>query len=241
MNTLLRRRMQIFGAWSGIGGLFVVTVGILAIAQFLPLHEPTFDAETIAAIYQDTPVRIRFGMIALMFGAMLFLPFAAALADQISQFEGRTGPISILAGLGGFSLGMFGFYSAIWYLILAFRPERSPELSLLLSDAAWLQLVGGASLCLPLFLAVAIVAFSDKRHAPLFPRWFGWASVFFVLSAIPSSQLVFFFRSGPLAWDGVIGFWLPTAELVTWFFLVAYLMTCAATNKENETVISPRD
>src|SRR5687768_7019563 len=104
--TLLRRRMQLVGAWSGLGALLMVMLGIWGFAGFIPLHDPGFDAYTIASIYRDNPVSIRFGMIVLMFGAMLFLPFAAALTDQISEFEGRTGPLSLLAALGGFSLAM---------------------------------------------------------------------------------------------------------------------------------------
>lgn len=238
MNIPLRQGIQIFGAWSGVSGLFLAMVGVWAFAGFFPLHEPESNANTIAAIYRDHPVTIRFGMVILMFGAMLFLPFAAVLADQISDFEKRTGPLAILAALGGFSLGMFGFYAGIWYLILSFRPERSAELSQLLNDGAWLQLVGGASLCSPLFLAVAIVALADKRPAPLFPRWAGWATLFVLLSAVPSSQLIFFFRSGPLAWNGAIGFWLPTVELTAWLVLMACLMTRAARSSSIGTTIN---
>lgn len=203
MNDPMRRRLQVFGAWSGIGALAMISAGFWFVAGFFPLHDPGMDAEGIAKIYQEHPIRIRFGMVILMFSGVLFTTFGAGLADQISQFEKRTGPLSIFAMLGAYSFSIFVFYSAIWYLVTAFRIERGAELILIFNDAAWLQFVGGASLVVPLFVSVAIVAFADMRPKPLYPRWMGWVSIYVVLTAVPSATFVFFFRSGPFAWNGL--------------------------------------
>lgn len=228
MDDSMRRRLQVLGAWSGVGAIGAILVGFWAVAGFLPLHAPTMDAEAIAGIYQEHSLRIRLGMVILMFGSMLFTPFGAALSDQISEFEKRTGPLSILVMFGAYSFSIFGFYSGIWYLVTAFRPERGAALTLIFSDSAWLQFVGGAALGVPLFASVAIVAFADTRPRPLYPRWIAWVTTFVLLTAIPSSQLVFFFREGPLAWNGLIGFWLPAVDLGIWLTLMAYVMLRAA-------------
>jgi hypothetical protein len=228
MDDSMRRRLQACGAWCGIGAIVTLLIGFWVVAGFLPLHGPTMHSETIAKIYQEHPLRIRFGMVILMFGSMLFTPFGAALADQISEFEKKTGPLSILVMFGAYSFSIFGFYSGIWYIVTAFRPERSAELTLIFSDSAWLQFVGGASLGVPLFASVAVVAFADTRQRPLYPRWIAWVTTFVLLTAIPSSQLVFFFREGPFAWNGVIGFWLPAVDLGLWLALMVHVMLRAA-------------
>jgi hypothetical protein len=197
------------------------------------------DAETIANIYRSHPVRMRFGFVVAMFGIMLFIPFGAALASQISRFEKRVGMLSISAAFGSFSLSMFGFYSAIWWLVTAFRPERDPEITLTLSDSAWLQFVGGASLCLPLFVAVAVVAFTGGGSTALYPRWLGWLTTLIILMIIPCSQMAFFFYSGPGAWNGLLPFWVANSDLTVWLIAMVYVMVRAARTADAQDTPHP--
>jgi hypothetical protein len=208
--------------------MIVVFIGFFGVAGFLPLHSPSMDAVTIADIYRDHPVRIRFGFVIVMFGVMLLLPFGAALSQQISRFEKRFGFLSIAAALGSYALAMFAFYAAIWWLVTAFRPTRNPELTQAFNDSAWLQFVGAASLCVPLFVCPAIAAFADGSPDPLYPRYVGWFTALVTFSAVPCSQFAFYFHTGPGAWNGIVSFWIPFVDIAAWFAMMAYVMIKAA-------------
>jgi hypothetical protein len=123
---------------------------------------------------------------------------------------------------------MFAFYAAIWWLVTAFRPDRNPELTQAFNDSAWLQFVGAASLCVPLFVCPTIVAFADRSATPLYPRYIGWVTVLVTFSAVPCSQFAFYFHTGPGAWNGIISFWIPFVDIAAWFFMMAFVMIKAA-------------
>ncbi len=66
---------------------------------------------------------------------------------------------------------MLTFYPPLWWLTAAFRPEvRSPELTWLLNDIAWLQFIDGAAIIWTMYIAVAVAAFIDDAEQPTFPR-----------------------------------------------------------------------
>ena len=60
----------------------------------------------------------------------------------------------------------------------------------------------------PHFLIIPIVAFNDRRPEPAFPRWAGYLNLFVFIIVLPG-QLMFFFYSGPFAWNGLVGIWIP--------------------------------
>jgi hypothetical protein len=49
----------------------------------------------------------------------------------------------------------------------------------------------------------------------VFPRWIGYVNIWLVLLTLPSFAL-YFFKTGPLAWDGMFVFWIPLTALAIW-------------------------
>jgi len=224
MNTVLARKTNLFGAWCGVYYVVLVLAGWWIVGGFYPLHEPTATAEEIAAFFRDDVLGIRIGMVLVMWGAAIFLPFASTVADMISRVEGRAGPLTKTALLAGWGNAMLTFYPPLWWLLNAFRPEeRSADLLYLINDAAWLQFIGGLSVVMPMYIAVAVAAFNDKSANPVFPRWAGYASIWVFVLLIPD-QLLFFFKTGPFAWNGLLAFWVPLTVFCIWFLVIAWLM-----------------
>ena len=110
--------------------------------------------------------------------------------------------------LGGAGLMVLTFYPAIWWLVAAFRPERAPDLIHLLNDMGWLQFIGGVSMYDAMPLAMIIATLCDKSPNPVFPRWFAFYNIWTMVVVFPD-MLLFFFHTGPFAWNGLFGFWLP--------------------------------
>ncbi|MFY1621479.1 hypothetical protein, partial [Micromonospora sp. WMMD736] len=66
-----------------------------------------------------------------------------------------------------------------------------------------------------------------------YPRWSGWASLWFCFATFPAS-LVAFLKDGPFAWDGVLAFWVPLSALFAWVILMTVL-TLRAVKKQSTT------
>lgn len=56
---------------------------------------------------------------------------------------------------------------------------------------------------------------------PIIPRWVGRFNVWFELSLIPL-VVIFWFHSGPFAWNGIFGFYLPFIIFFVRFFVMTW-------------------
>ena len=76
-------------------------------------------------------------------------------------------------------------------------------------------------------LIVAIVVLQDSREDPLLPRWSAYLNIWAALGIAPGS-LVVFTHTGPVAWNGVIAFWLLCVAFITWMAVMTWLMLRAS-------------
>jgi hypothetical protein len=228
MNESLIRKTNLFGAWCGIAYVVLLLVGWWVVGGFFPLHKPSAGAEEIASFFRGDVTGIRIGMVMLMWGAATFVPFTATIADYVARVEGRSGPLTRITTMAGYANAMLTFYPPLLWIANTFRSqERSIDLTYFLNDIAWLQFIGGLSLVMPLFLVVAVVALNDKSAIPVFPRWTAFASILTFVLMMPD-QLLFFFKTGPFAWNGLFAFWVPLSVFCGWFLMIFYLMRRAA-------------
>lgn len=224
MNEALTRKINLFGAWCGILYLALLFIGWFFIAGFFPLIKPSAGAKEIADMFRNNTTGIRVGMIIVMWCAAIFLPFTAAVADYVSRIEGRNGPLTRIVTMAGFGNAMLTFYPPMYWLTAAFRPnERSIDLTYLLNDIGWLQFIGGLSVVMPMFIAVGLCALNDKSANPVFPRWTAFACFLGFVLMLPD-QLLFFFQSGPFAWNGLIAFWVPVPIFCLLFIMFFYFL-----------------
>lgn len=224
MNEALIRKTNLFGAWCGVAYCVLLFVGWWWVGGFFPLHEPSAGAEEIAAFFRGDVTGIRLGMVIVMWGAATFIPFTATMADYVARVEGRSGPLTRITTMAGYANAMLTFYPPLWWIANTWRSEeRSVELIYLLNDIAWLQFIGGLSLIMPMFITVAVAALNDKCANPVFPRWSAYASIFVFVAFLPD-QMLFFFKTGPFAWNGLFAFWIPLSVFCGWFLMIFYLI-----------------
>jgi hypothetical protein len=225
-------RFDKFGAWCGpLYGLFAL-IGWWLLAGYWPLHTPTDSPEKIAGFYSsDNVLSLRVGLIVMMWAAVLLLFFTSTTSSYISKIEGRSGTLTFGMLLGGFASAMLTFYPCLWWLTAAFRGDSRPQdITFLLNDVGWLQLVGGVSLVITMYSSVAIAALIDKRPQPTFPRWSGFFSLWVLVLFFPG-QLLFLFKTGPFAWNGLLAFWVPGTLFFGWFVVIGILLL-KAINRE---------
>ena len=215
-------RAQILGAWCGIGYMVFIMVGWWPIAKFFPPLSPAASADQVAALFQENYTQIRIGMIVVMFSALVFIPFAAAMCRELARIEGGVGVLTFTCLLGGAGNMVLSFYPAVWWLTGVFRPERAPDLLQLVNDLSWLQFIGGLSmyLAMPLSLVGAMFLYGNSKA---FPRWSIYLSAWTIVLELPG-QLLFFFKTGPFAWDGIFGLYLPVTAFCLWFIVMFYVL-----------------
>ena len=209
VNHELVRKSNLIGAWCGVVYVVALFIGWWFVGGFFPLHEPSAGADEIAEFFRGDIFGIRVGMVIIMWGAAAFLFFVSTMAHFVERIEGCNGPLSKTMIMAGYANAMLTFYPPLWWLTNAFRPmERTAEQIYLLNDIAWLQFIGGLSLIMPMFLVVAYAVLNDKNDKPVFPRWLAYLSIWVFVLFLPD-QLLFFFKDGPFAWDGLFAFWIP--------------------------------
>lgn len=224
MSETVIRKANLFGAWCGIAYCVLLLAGWWFIGGFFPLHKPSAGAAEIAAFFRGDVIRIRIGMVVVMWGAATFLPFTATMADYVARFEGREGPLTRTTTLAGYANAMLTFYPPIWWIVNTWRSkERSDEMIYMLNDFAWLQFIGGLALIMPMFVTIATVGFCDKSTRPVFPRWSAYVSLLTFVLFLPD-QMLFFFKTGPFAWNGLFAFWVPLTVFCGWFMMVFSLI-----------------
>jgi len=213
--------------WSGpLAGLLFV-IGLWPLAHFIPLIDPLYSAEEIAAIYQSNTIGIRLGGIAIMFSASCNAAFFGAIYAFVKRIEGSSGPYAITQALSGAILVVFIFLPAMLFTVTAFRPDRPVELTLLMNDFAWLALVIPTPPGIIQALAVGFAILGDKSAQPLLPRWAGYMSLWVAVLTIPA-PLAVMFKTGPFAWNGFLAFWMPAGIAGIWLVVMTVAMLRSA-------------
>lgn len=203
-------------AWSGVGTIVLVAIGFI-LAGFIPPPLPSNNAAHTAHMYRTHATGIRFGMILVMYGSTLLMPFAAIITIQMRRIEGRY-PVLALTQFGVGSLFVLEFiYLAFFWITGTYRAERSPEIVQTLNDMGWIPFIGLSS-TLVLQSAVfgwVILSDSEQRY---FPRWLGYYNLWAALMFTPGTFNMFF-HNGPLAWNGLIAFWIPVPIFASWLII----------------------
>jgi hypothetical protein len=199
-----------------------VTV-VIWIASFLlfpgfnPPMSPTMSADQVAAFYRDPAhvSEIRYSMILFNWFGVSLIPFLALIVLQVRRMAHRT-PIFCYALLGcaAGSPALFLVANVCW-LLAAFRPERNPELTQLFNDFGWITFTILVPFLIGQSVILSLAIYSDDQPRPVFSRWVAHFNLL-VAAALAPAAFVGVSLSGPLAWDGVLSFWLKNIAIAVW-------------------------
>jgi len=227
------RKVQTFCTWCG--PVFVVCLfgGWGLLGGFIPLIPPSSTAAEVAAAYSENPTLHRIGLIIGMIGVFLTIPFFLAISMQMKRTELRTPILSILQFASGIIVTVVLMIPILLFVGGAFRPDRSAELTQLVNDLSYVMLILPWPPIIGQLGALAVATFSDRRSEPVFPRWVGYYSLWIAVLLLPASMIIFF-KTGPFAWTGVVGFWIPAAVFGTWYLVMAALLLRAIKQEAQE-------
>lgn len=234
---MTNKKTQLLCLWSGPVAILLFLVGMGPLAGLLPPPSPNMTAVEVQELYQDNTDLKRIGFVVIMIAGAMTGPWAAAVATQMKRIEGQHSPLTYTQlGLGMINILLFVFPVLVMQ-VAAFRPDRDPEFLLLIQDLAWLPFVG--AFATPLFqcLAIAVVCFRDPE-AKVFPRWLGYLNLWVAFLMLPAA-LIYFFKTGPFAWNGAFCFWLPLGCYALWFAVMTVMCRKAILRQADEEQASP--
>jgi hypothetical protein len=236
LSTSARNHLAL--AWCGPVGIVVVLVGWWLFCGFMPPPSPNLPADEIARVWQTDVNLKRLGMVLCVWGGTLYVPFTMAVTVLMRKLERDGEHVLSLAQAGlGVLASVFFTLNFIVFQVTTYRPERAVEATQGLDDLSFfLTFAPAAPFCFQ-YLVVGVLILQDRAPAPLVPRWVGYANLWISLGAAPGCALVFF-KTGPLAWDGLFTFWIPVGVFVAWFFVMFWAVRHALRTAASRAAVS---
>ncbi|MDT5220683.1 MAG: hypothetical protein QOF15_2788 [Mycobacterium sp.] len=192
---------------------------------FGPPMSPSMSAEQVAAFYRDPAhiPQIRYSMIVFNWFGVCLVPILTLIVMQIRRMAHRT-PIFSYAMLGCVAGAPTLFLVAnVCWLLAAFRPERSAELTQLLNDFAWITFTILVPFLIGQSVILALAIYFDDHSRPVFSRWVAHFNLVVAAALVPAA-FVGVSVSGPFAWDGVLSFWVKNIAIGVWIVVMGVVL-----------------
>jgi hypothetical protein len=212
---------QTAGAWCGVLAAVQIFTGWGALAQLLPPPSPNLTGDALAAYWNDgTTLRIA-GFVVAMWGGILFIPFSIAIAMQLAKIGKHVRFWAYTQAAAGIFATIFLTVPFVLFMTVAFRLDRPIEVTQLFYDFSFIfALTTVQGFCVQ-NIAIGVAILQDRSPTPIFPRWLAYFN-FWVAFALVPAALIPFFKTGPFAWDGILGFWVPVGLFGPWLLIMTW-------------------
>lgn len=204
---------------------------------FVHPMSPTMSADDVAAFYRDETARIRYSMILFNWFGVGLIPTVILVAMQVRRMAHRT-PIlsySLIACAGGPPC-LFLIANMFW-LLGSFRPERAPELTLLLNDLAWIAFTILVPFLIAQCLLLALAIYWDRQDQPVFKPWVAHFNVLVAVAMAPAAFTALSF-TGPIAWDGLLSFWVKNIAIAVWIVVMGVVLGRTIRRRRAEELVA---
>lgn len=215
---------EMISAWCGplFVLIFVMSFGVLGHNLPGPVS-PALSPAEIGAHYVRNLSDLRLGWVISLVFISLYLPWSAQISEHMRHIEKHSRVMTYLQLITGALTVFVVSFGMLCWAVACFRPERDPAIIQTLHDIGWESLELQWAITTVQMFAMALVGLADKRETPLFPRWVCFLSIWCGLSFVPAS-LTLYFKTGPFAWNGLVGFYIPYAAWLVWCLVASYFM-----------------
>lgn len=210
-------------------GLFVALVGGgFLVAGWVPPFSPDGSFEELSRNFENQD-NVRLAAAMFLFGGAAFVFPTVAIAGQLRRIEGTARPVMTWVQLLSGTIGVLGIQipGAIW-LGISYYDGSDDGLRSALNATAWFFLLGAVAPAV--FQNFAIMAVVLSGDGSVYPRWIGYVNMYCALGLM-LGVLTPFFKDGPFAWNGVVGFWIVAIDFFVWMF-VMWWATAVAIGKD---------
>ncbi len=211
----------IFWALPGVAITWIAAFFIFP--GFVHPLSPRASATQIAAFYRDHTARVRYSMILLNWFCVALIPLLMLIVERMRGMAHRT-PIMRFCMIGVAGAAPIAFLTAtVFWLLAAFQPERSPALTQLLNDLAWITFTCGVPFLVAQSMFLAVAIYLDQQDEPVFNSWVASFNVLVAVALVPAA-FAGLSHSGPFAWDGLFGFWVKNIAIAVWIVVMSVVL-----------------
>jgi hypothetical protein len=202
-------------------GIALITA--FCMSGFIPPPSPSLTAQEVADFYRDHIGKIRAGMITVNLCGVMFIPFFMVIVVQMQRMAipSRAFAYAYLSAAAG--AGSIFLLADLTWSIAAFRPERDPQLILMLNDLAWMSFTSPVGFLMAQNVFLALGIYMDAGPKPVFPRWVAHFNVLAALLTAPGA-FALMFKEGPLAWNGSLAFGLRFGSFAAYIAVMFFVM-----------------
>lgn len=219
----IKRLVWLACIWSWPACLVGVLIPFALIGGFIPPPLPSSSAQEIASFFTAEPTHVRIGAMGFLYFSALSMLFYAVLSEEIKKIEGQPSLLArIQFGSAVILVTVFQLLGLAW-LLASYRTDTSPDVIRMLNDYCWFTWSMFIPTYILQYVCVAIAGFMDTRSNPTWPRWAAWMNLWIAVGGAGGIAAVFF-KSGPFAWNGLIGFWIPVIIYATGNCVNTYLL-----------------
>lgn len=190
---------------------------------FLPPMSPKWSPAQVAAFYRDHTSRVRYSMILFNWFCVALIPILMLIVERMRAMAHRT-PIMRYCIIGVAGAAPIAFLtSTVFWMVAAFRPERAPALTQLYNDLAWITFTCGVPFLVAICLFLAVSIYLDQQDHPVFGRWVAHFNVAVAIALAPAG-FAGLALNGPLAWNGLLSFWVKNVAIAVWLAVMAVVL-----------------
>ena len=154
------------------------------------------------------------------------------MSVQLKRLEGAYSPFAyteLACGAANMLVIMLPLYVL---LVAAFRPLRDPQVTRAFQDFAMIPLIGAFVPTAVSNLAIAGAILTSDR-TDVYPRWVAYVNLICVPLFLPALAIPFF-KSGALAWQGALEFWLAAIAFFGWLLMMTVMTLLAIRRQASE-------
>ena len=220
-GAVVSGRIQLVCAWLGLALIVGFFVGFVPLAGFVPPPHPSASAAAIAAIFRAHHTRILVGCFFMIVSLTLFIPWGAMIAARTWSREQGFPIYTCVQVICVAAATLIAVLVPVCWGLAAYRSTLDPSLARLLNDAAWFMFLYTWPVFSVWCIAIAMPILKAGDVESMFPRWIAYLTLWVAVLIIPTG-LMSFFLSGPLGYNGVIAFYIPTAVFFVWMLAITY-------------------
>ena len=206
---------------------------------FVHPMSPMMSAEQVAAFYRDPAnlSRIRFSMILFNEFCVCLIPVVMLLVVQMRRMAHRTPILSycmLACAAGGPAIFLL---ADLFWLLAAFRPERAPELTQMFNDLAWVTFTIQAPYLIMQSVLLALAIYWDRQDRPVFRPWVAHFNLLVAAALVPAA-FTGLALSGPMAWNGLLPFWVKNIAIAVWIVVMGVVIGQAIRRQRAEDEVT---
>lgn len=204
-----RTKTDLWICWTAIPVFFMMFGCVFVVlTRLMPPPSPNRTTAQIVDFVGDHRLTIQIGFAVLLATVGVSGVMNGLIAYQMRRMA--VSPAFAYSYIGSMAIGaVSGFLiAAFCFLAATFRPDRDPQLIVLLYDVGLLSFFASLGCFSTQYLVLALAIFWDRNQ--ILPKWLAYVCIWQSVTQLLGLG-VYIFKTGPFAWNGTINFWLATA------------------------------